>query len=240
MNIRVLDLFSGIGGFSLGLERTGMRTVAFCERDEKCRQILRKHWADVPIHEDIRKLDAKPYSGTIDIICGGDPCQRNSNAWRHGTGEASPAGHFLRVIAECRPGIIIRENPATIRKDAPWPWWKFRRSLERLGYAVLPVKLRSCCVGGSSRRERLFLLAALSDANGKGLQGDVGEKLARAIKRGQNPNPARSDRRHPAPRVLRGGSRLPGRVDRIRQLGNSVDPRVAQFIGNLIMEYLKK
>ena len=53
--LRVLDLFSGIGGFSLGLERTGgFQTVAFCEIDPFCRKVLRKHWPDVPIFEDVR------------------------------------------------------------------------------------------------------------------------------------------------------------------------------------------
>lgn len=54
--MRVLDLFSGIGGFSLGLERAGMRTVAFCEIDPFCREILRKHWPNIPCYDDIREL----------------------------------------------------------------------------------------------------------------------------------------------------------------------------------------
>jgi DNA (cytosine-5)-methyltransferase 1 len=60
--VQVLDLFSGIGGFSLGLERAGpFRTVAFCERDEFCQAVLKKHWPEVPIYEDVRTIlaDAK-------------------------------------------------------------------------------------------------------------------------------------------------------------------------------------
>ncbi len=78
--MNVLDLFSGIGGFSLGLERAGMKTVAFCEIDEHARKVLRKHWPDVPIHEDIKKiksnkpLDKKEVLGSVDVICGGFPC----------------------------------------------------------------------------------------------------------------------------------------------------------------------
>ena len=56
--MNVLDLFSGIGGFSLGLERAGMRTVAFCEIDPYCQAVLRKHWPDVPVYGDIRNLIA--------------------------------------------------------------------------------------------------------------------------------------------------------------------------------------
>ncbi len=51
--LKVLDLFSGIGGFSLGLERAGMKTIAFCEKDDFCRKVLNKHWPNVPIYSDI-------------------------------------------------------------------------------------------------------------------------------------------------------------------------------------------
>lgn len=72
--IRVLDLFSGIGGISLGLERTGgFETVAFCEIDPFCRAILRHHWPGVPIHEDVTTLDGRLYKGLADMAVGGFP-----------------------------------------------------------------------------------------------------------------------------------------------------------------------
>ena len=75
--IKVLDLFSGIGGFSLGLERAGFfRTVAFCEQDPFCQAVLRKHWPDVPIYDDIRELkgnEEPAFADGIDLICGGFP-----------------------------------------------------------------------------------------------------------------------------------------------------------------------
>jgi len=71
--LRVLDLFSGIGGFSLGLERTGgFETVAFCEIEPYCQAVLRKHWPDVPIFDDVRELTADAI-GPVDVICGGFP-----------------------------------------------------------------------------------------------------------------------------------------------------------------------
>jgi len=57
----VLDLFSGIGGFTLGLERAGMRTIAFCESDPYCRAVLEKHWPGVPIFADVRELARRTY-----------------------------------------------------------------------------------------------------------------------------------------------------------------------------------
>lgn len=71
--LRVLDLFSGIGGFSLGLESTGgFETVAFCEIDPFCRKVLAKHWPGVPILDDVRSIDADGL-GRIDVITGGVP-----------------------------------------------------------------------------------------------------------------------------------------------------------------------
>ena len=73
--MKVLDLFSGIGGFSLGLEAADMETVAFCEKDSFCRKLLQQHWPDVPVYEDVRALDGRLYRGTVDVVCGGFPCQ---------------------------------------------------------------------------------------------------------------------------------------------------------------------
>src|SRR4029077_15577971 len=94
--MNVLDLFSGIGGFSLGLERAGMRTVAFCEIDPFCRAILRKRWPEIPPYDDGRPPtpESPPYDDVgpltadrlradgiaVDVICGGFPCQDISTA----------------------------------------------------------------------------------------------------------------------------------------------------------------
>jgi DNA (cytosine-5)-methyltransferase 1 len=75
--MRVLDLFSGIGGFSLGLERAGMKTVAFCECEDFPRRVLAKHWPGIPIYDDVRTLSAERLAAdgiSADLICGGFPC----------------------------------------------------------------------------------------------------------------------------------------------------------------------
>ena len=82
--LKLLDLFSGIGGFSLGLERTGgFETVAFCEIEDYPRRVLARHWPEVPIYGDIRELSAARLRADgirVDAICGGFPCQDISTA----------------------------------------------------------------------------------------------------------------------------------------------------------------
>lgn len=114
--LTVLDLFSGIGGFSLGLERTGgFETVAFCEIDPFCRQILAKHWPGVPIYEDI--TTARFEQGQADVICGGFPCQDISKAGRR-TGITGPRSGLWRYMVEAvrmvRPRYVIVENVAAL------------------------------------------------------------------------------------------------------------------------------
>ena len=91
IRMRVLDLFSGIGGFSLGLERAGMRTVAFCECDPYCCAVLAKHWPDVPIFTDIRELSAE----TLGITKGnGRGAGRAGDLIQQVRGNNSPSGHY--------------------------------------------------------------------------------------------------------------------------------------------------
>lgn len=111
--MNVLDLFSGIGGFSIGLERAGMRTVAFCEIDEWCRDLLRSRWPGIPVIDDVR-TDNFP---AADVICGGFPCQDISLAGQRAgvTGERSGLyREVLRAIRLVRPKITILENVAAL------------------------------------------------------------------------------------------------------------------------------
>lgn len=173
--------------------------------------------------------------GLPDIIVGGDPCQRNSNAWRHGDGEASLGGEFIRVVDELRPRFVLRENPAAVRADAPWPWWRFRSELERLNYAVVPFRLRACCVGADFKRERLFLFAELQESERTGLEGNVSQILARANEGRPYADAAGPDRWSATPRICRRADGIPNRMDRLKSLGNAVVPQVAETIGKLIL-----
>lgn len=121
MTYRLLDLFSGIGGFSLGLERSGgFRTVAFCEIDPFCRKVLRKHWPDVPIYEDVCRLTAEQLTSdgiAVDAICGGFPCQDISTAGKGAGIEGDRSGLWrecARLAGELRPEILLLENVAAL------------------------------------------------------------------------------------------------------------------------------
>src|SRR4051812_44846123 len=120
--LRTLDLFSGIGGFSRGLERTGgFQTVAFCEIEPFCRRVLAKHWPDVPCYEDIKTLTADRLLDDglvpVDVICGGFPCQDISVAGKGAGIDGERSGlwsEYARLIGEIQPRFIIVENVSAL------------------------------------------------------------------------------------------------------------------------------
>lgn len=226
------SLFAGIGGMDLGLERAGLECRWQVEINPFATRVLEKHWPGVRRRTDIRDFEPEPAEEWhVDLICGGDPCQGNSQArGSRDYHETSPADHFLRIVDRLRPALVLRENPSATRSDAPWPWYRFRSELESLGYAVLPFRLRACCFGADHRRDRLFLLAELADTMRTGLE----RQDSRVVKHGHSPRCARG---RPTPRLCRRVDGIPDRVDRIRTLGNAVDPFVAEYVGRLILEH---
>jgi DNA (cytosine-5)-methyltransferase 1 len=176
--VNVLDLFSGIGGFSLGLEAAGMRTVAFCEIEPYCQTILRERWPGVQVHEDVRKLDGFRYRGTVDLVCGGYPCQPFSMAGRRAGAEDERHlwPEMLRVIRGCGPRWVVAENVAghiTLGFD------EVASSLEAEGFAVWPFVLPACAVGAPHRRDRLWIVAHAKSQGKQRKAGDVSETNGR-------------------------------------------------------------
>lgn len=112
--MNVLDLFSGIGGFSLGLERAGMHTVAFCEANERKRAILARHWPHVPCFPDVATLSGDSLGGlAIDLVAGGFPCQDVSHSGRRAGIEGQRSGlwaHFSRILRLLEPKFALVEN----------------------------------------------------------------------------------------------------------------------------------
>ena len=168
--LKVLDLFSGIGGFSLGLESTGgFETVAFCEQDKHCQKVLKKHWPDKIIFDDVKKLyrvgqhlfDGPTEINTdIDVICGGFPCQDVSVANTKGKGlkgEKSNLWHeYKRLIKEVKPRWCIIENVANLRARGLATVLK---NLNEIGYDCEWHIIPASAVGAPHRRERIWIIA---------------------------------------------------------------------------------
>jgi DNA (cytosine-5)-methyltransferase 1 len=176
--LRVLDLFSGIGGFSLGLERTGgFETVAFCEIEEFPRRVLAKHWPNVPCYRDVRELTAERLAADgiagVDVITGGFPCQDLSSAGRRaGIGEGTRSGLYaevLRLAGDLRPKFIIMENVAGLLSgpsEQPGRWFgRVLADLACLRYDAEWENIPAAALGAPHRRERVWIVAYPAENN---------------------------------------------------------------------------
>lgn len=163
--MRVLDLFSGIGGFSVGLERAGMRTVAFCEIDPFCRRVLAKHWPSTPIFDDVRSLTGREV-GPVEVICGGFPCQDISAAGSRVGSDGERSGlwsEYARLIGELRPRYVIVENVDDL---AIRGLGRVLADLASLGYDAEWYCIPAAAVGADHWRDRIWIIAY---PNGSGL-----------------------------------------------------------------------
>lgn len=153
------SLFSGMGGMSLGFESAGMECCVHCEPNKQCKAVLRRHWPDVPIYDRVEDIVGDELRG-LDLICGGDPCQRNSAAssvW--GSKQPALGGEFIRVVGVAQPTWVVRENPRRVRKDAPWPPERFAACLERMGYATAILDIQGAPLTGVLR-DRTFVVGS--------------------------------------------------------------------------------
>ena len=155
-----VDLFSGIGGFSIAAERHGFRTIAFCERDPYATAVLRRHWPGIPIHDDITTADFSAYAGAT-LVTGGFPCQPFSVA---GLKRGKEDDRFLwpamlRAIQAIQPAWVIGENVAGI---IPMELDRVLSDLEGIGYTALPFIIPACAVDSLHRRDRVWIVANAS------------------------------------------------------------------------------
>lgn len=229
--LKVLDLFSGIGGFSLGLERTGgFETVAFCEIDTFCQKVLKKHWPDVPIFNDVRNLD---YDGAVDVITGGFPCQ-NLSSLGDRTGLAGHKSglwkNYAEHISKFRPKFAIVENVPDLLRCDGGGIDVVLSDLSRLGYNAWYGIIPMAVFGASHLRERLWLLAYDSDSfNVRSFCSILGREIA--ITRA-----ACRERFKTQSSVARDSHGVSNRVDRESCLGNTVYPQIPEIIGYAILE----
>ena len=160
--MKIVDLFSGIGGFSYAAEKLvgGFETVAFVEREPYCQKVLRKHWHNVPIFSDIRSFDGKEFRDA-DIVVGGFPCQPWSVAGKqegHLDEQDRDLWHeMVRVIEDIRPRWIIGEN---VRGFVNMPMGLKRSlfDLESIGYKAAPFIIPACAADAKHRRERCWIV----------------------------------------------------------------------------------
>ncbi len=160
--MRVLDLFSGIGGFSLGLERAGMETVAFVEQDKACQKVLKKHWPDVPIYQDVRRFDGKQFRGTAELICGGVPCQPASQAGKRlgKTDDRWLWDETFRIVQDVDPKWCLFENVyGLLTLDNGMAFEHLCLALEAQNYEIFTFIIPACGLNAPHKRDRVWIIA---------------------------------------------------------------------------------
>lgn len=196
--MRKLSLFSGIGGIDLAAHWAGMETVAFCEREPFPQKVLKKHWPNVPIYDDVCTLTAERLKEdgiigpgrTIDIISGGFPCQPFSHAGKRGgtSDDRYLWPEIVRILQEVQPTWFIGENVAglismeqsdseliledntTVCEETEMVLETIKNDLENSGYQAFYVVIPSCAVGSPNRRDRIFIVAYAESKQDWGLQ----------------------------------------------------------------------
>ena len=294
MKHKVLDLFAGIGGFSLGLEATGgFETTAFCELDKKAQLVLKKHWPDTPIYEDIKELtyERLQADGTVPtVITGGFPCQDISCAGK-GTGiKAERSGlwsEMFRLIRDVRPAWAIIENVSTLRSKG---LTLVLQNLSSIGYMCEWHCIPASAVGAPHQRDRIWIVAhpisecpkpciretlsrwkdpeaSDTEPSSRGARRDTLFSKFSNEERPDNPmaNPSCCERNvnepykgygefeaqeifgdrgcvsrgwewwQVEPNVGRVAHGIPNRVDRLKQLGNSVVPQIPYLLALAIL-----
>ena len=160
------SLFSGIGGFDLGLDRAGMECVWQVEIEPKCQRVLARHWPNVNRYDDVRTFDGRT-AGPVDLICGGFPCQDVSVAGpRTGlAGERSGLFHeFMRIAREARPRWVVIENvPGLLSSGKRRDMGTVLGALADLGCGYAYRVLDAQHFGLAQRRKRVFIVGHLGE-----------------------------------------------------------------------------
>lgn len=242
--LKVLDLFSGIGGFSLGLERTGgFKTVAFCENNAARWPLYEKHWPGVPIIEDVKRL---PDGLMVDLVAAGFPCQDISLV---GSG-AGLAGYrsrlFWRIIRAVRlvgrPRLLL-ENVAELLDRG---MGTVLGALASIGYDAQWNCIPACAVGAPHIRDRVWIIANCSSVRATRLLTSEDISAARQRWEGGSENllnvartPFERGNCYPQPLLRRMDDGFSPRVDRNNRTegcGNAIIPSIAELHGYAILE----
>jgi DNA (cytosine-5)-methyltransferase 1 len=258
--LKVLDLFSGIGGFSLGLESLGQfETIAFCEKDKFCQKVLKKHWSNIPVIDDVRRINGKEIKA--DVVVGGFPCQSISIAGKQ-KGKDDDRFLFpemLRVIKEVKPRWIIGENVQNLINISNGTILKeIVEGLENEGFEVQCFSISASSQGARHKRERVWIIASNTQCNKHQYtptrQSGTGKlwRFYSAEEEQTSHDLWSKTSRCNAPfgqdswwnfesRICRIPNGLSERMDRFRKdriksLGNSIVPQIARELGKAIIE----
>lgn len=253
--MKVGSLFSGIGGFDLGLERAGMRIEWQVENNDHCREVLKKHWPKVRCHYDITHIDWRDIP-RVDLVCGGFPCQPFSLAGKQ-RGKSDDRylwPEVVRCLDALRPTWFLGENvPGIINLALD----QVCADMESLGYTVWPVCVPACAVDAPHQRQRVWIVAHAERTRSQGYRderrlgesceeietrwgGDVADSSCelphrRRARGAGREEPTNGCRWLPEPQLGRVAHGIPRRVDRLRGLGNAVVPQVVEAFGRGIL-----
>lgn len=260
MKLKVLDLFSGIGMFSYGLEKTGLyETVLFCEQNDKCQKVLKKHWPEIYCYSDVTKLtycrgsfyseeDEFTKTTEVDVIVGGFPCQDLSLANPKGKGlEGDRSGlwkEYKRLILEVKPrGVIIENVSALLNRGLT----TILQDLNSLGYDAEWHCITAKAFGAPHERDRLFVLAYSRSLRIKRLYALQHHEEVRSWRESWKEtlqqiynNPFERSDSYPKPLLCRMDVTGAGRVDRLKQLGNTVYWPIVYKLGQHIYQNINQ
>lgn len=162
------SLFTGIGGFDLGFDRSGMRGIWQVERDKDCNRVLGKQWPSVQRGTDVCEVTRERF-GAVDVICGGFPCQDVSVAGKRAGLAGARSGlwsEFHRIIEEFKPRLCVIENvPGLFSSHGGLDFLTIIRGLAKLGYCVAGAVLDSQYRGVAQRRDRVFIIGSLGNGS---------------------------------------------------------------------------
>ena len=259
-----VDLCSGIGGFALGFQWAGLsKPVLFCDIEPWSRQVLAKHWPDVPIAEDVKELASDP-NGLIPktdpkrtILTAGYPCQPFSHSGKR-LGSADTDRHIwpylLQIVAHKRPAWCCFEN---VYGHVSMGLDQVLLDLETQVYATRPFIVPACAVDAPHRRDRVFIIAkdvgntSVRELQRRGKEQVYGQPdISRELGRGSQGEPSQRstlsglggmadgiprwlDEPRDTPRTVKG---VKGRADRLKGLGNAIVPQIAMKIGQAIKQ----
>ncbi len=180
--MKVLDLFSGIGGFALGLEAAGFETAAFCEIDPYAQKVLKKNWPRVPIYDDVRRITAERLVSDgigVDVITGGFPCQDISTAGRQAGIDGERSGLWsecARLLGDIRPRYAIFENVTNLLTGDGGDWFKrVLWDISSVGYDAEWHCIPASAIGAHHHRDRIWIVAYPNSDSQSGVALNAGE-----------------------------------------------------------------